>query len=142
MIFRLVAKMTLDELNEHYDDILELRKAEALLESLRMAAYPQYGLTGMPGTNAVKDKVGDLAIEIAETSDCIMHIKQKVMADEQKIVDFLDTVDDLVVRTILRLRFIRGLLWTEVAEVSGSGDEDSVKKASYRYMRNLSRDVL
>lgn len=132
--------MTLQKLNDHFDHKKKLHKAETLLESLYMAAYPQSALTGMPKMRVVKDRVGDLASEIAETSDCVKRMQEKVKADEREIESFLGTVDDLVIRTVLRLRFIRGLQWAEVAEVSGSGDEDSVKKACYRYMRNLQSD--
>ena len=134
--------MTLDELNEHYDDLLQLRRAEALLESLRLAAYPQRALTGMPKAKNPKDKVGNLAVEIAEASDCMLRIRAKVGAEEQRIAAFLDTVDDLVVRTILRLRFVRGLQWAQVAEISGSGDDVTVRKICSRYFQNLSRDGL
>ncbi|MBQ1351158.1 MAG: hypothetical protein IIY71_00345 [Oscillospiraceae bacterium] len=134
--------MTLDELNGHYHDLCRLRRAEALLASLRLAAYPQRAFTGMPRAKNPKDKVGALAAEIAETADCVMRMKEKVLAEEEKIAAFLDTVDDLVVRTILRLRFLRGLQWAEVAEASGSGDDVTVRKICSRYFRNLSRGGL
>ena len=59
--------MTLDELNRHFNLITELKKAKEMLQSLWNAAYPGgQVLTGMPHAPGVKDKIGDLGIEIAD----------------------------------------------------------------------------
>ena len=58
--------MTLEDLNKHLLLREKLEKAQEMLVSLRAAAQPGAArLTGMPHTPGVKDKVGDLAVEIA-----------------------------------------------------------------------------
>ena len=138
MIFRLGAKMTLQELNEHFDHVKELHKAESLLESLRMAAYPQSGISGMPKSRGPKDKVCDLALEITETSEYIDRLKTIVNAGEKKVASFINTVPDYQTRLILKLRYIRCFRWCEIAEIIGGGNtESSVSMIVYRYIGNL-----
>ena len=57
--------MTLQELSKYYDIQMTLEKDREALERLRQRitpASPQ--LTGMPHTPGVRDKVGDLAVEL------------------------------------------------------------------------------
>ena len=59
--------MTLTELNQHLELLKTLSATKEMLQSLRDAAYPGAAvITGMPHTPGVKDKVGDLASEIAD----------------------------------------------------------------------------
>ena len=57
--------MTLIELNRYFELVSNLARTKELLDNLRAAAYPASPvLTGMPHAPGVKDKVGDLAVEI------------------------------------------------------------------------------
>ena len=59
--------MTLKELNGHFVLRERLARAKEMLASLQAAACPgAQVLTGMPHAPGVSDKVGDLAVEIAE----------------------------------------------------------------------------
>lgn len=130
--------MTLQELNEHFDHVKELHKAESLLESLRMAAYPQSGISGMPKSRGPKDKVCDLAIEIAETAAYIDDMKAVVREGERKVVRFVETVPDYQTKLILKLRYIRCFRWGEVADIIGGGNtESSVAMVAHRYINAI-----
>lgn len=127
--------MTLQELNEHFDHVKELHKAESLLESLRMAAYPQSGISGMPKSRGPKDKVCDLAIEIAETSEYVDEMKKTVSAGEKKVRSFIASIPDYQTKLIISLRFVRCLRWSQIADVIGGGNsESSVSMIAYRYI--------
>lgn len=130
--------MTLQELNRHFELRERLAKAREMLDSLRAAACPgAQVLTGMPHTPGVKDKVGDLAIEIADMDERIEFLESEIKASEESILPFIRSIDDDQTRLIFRLRFIRGLTWKEVAAViGGRNSEDSVKMACYRYLNN------
>lgn len=132
--------MTLDELNEHMELRSELKRAERMLESLREAAYPASpALTGMPHASGVKDKVGDLAVEIADMEDEIDRLKREVANREEVILTFIRSVGDPQLRLIFRLRFIRGLTWGEVAAIiGGRNSEDAVKSSVYRFLNSES----
>lgn len=128
--------MTLQELNTHLELRERLAKAYEMLDALRAAAYPgAQSLTGMPHTSGVKDKVGDLAVEIADMDERIELLETEVKAGEAPILQFIESVEDDQTRLIFRLRFIRGLAWKEVAAViGGRNSEDSVKMVCYRYL--------
>ena len=128
--------MTLQELNKHFELREKLAKAHEMLDALRAAACPgAQVLTGMPHATGVKDKVGDLAVEIADMGDRIEFLESEIKASEASILPFIKSIDDDQTRLIFRLRFIRGLTWKEVAAVvGGRNSEDSVKMVCYRYL--------
>ncbi len=130
--------MTLEELNQHLALREKLDKAQELLMSLRAAANPGAAkLTGMPHAPGVKDKVGDLAIEIADLTSRIEYLTAEVVAQEPPIEAFVSGIEDDQTRMVFRLRFLRGLSWKEVSQILGQyTTEGSVKAACYRYFRD------
>ena len=130
--------MTLDELNEHLEMRERLEKAQEMLAFLRAAAQPGAAkLTGMPHPPGVNDKVGDLAVEIADLSSRIDELTAEIARRELPVKLFIDTCDDDQTRIMLRLRFLRGLSWKEVSQVCGKyTTESSVKSACYRFLLN------
>ena len=130
--------MTLDDLNRHLDLIIELKKAQDMLQSLWNAAYPGgQVLTGMPHASGVKDKVGDLATDIADLEAEIEQLQRQVDESAQGVMAFISTIPDVQTRMIFRIRFCRGYEWKQVARVLGGGNsEASVKSAAYRYIES------
>ena len=128
--------MTLDELNIHFNLVTELKKAKDMLQNLWNAAYPGgQVLTGMPHAPGVKDKIGDLGVEIADLETEIEAIEIRVKKSELFVAAYIDKIPDIQTRMVFRLRFCRGYQWKEVARMLGGGNtEDSVKKACYRYL--------
>lgn len=128
--------MTLEDLNQHLDLVNELKKAKEMIQSLWNAAYPGgQVLTGMPHAPGVKDKIGDLGIEIADLEREIEGIEIRVKKSEMFVTAYIDKIPDIQTRMVFRLRFCRGYQWKEVARMLGGGNtEDSVKKVCYRYL--------
>ena len=135
--------MTLEELTRCYQLRERLTRDEEILRSLREAAYPHsQNLDGMPHTPGVKDKVGDLAIEIADLETQMRQLNREIKRSERQVSRFLRTIPDEQIRLIFQLRFLRGLTWAEVASViGGRNTEAGVKSACYRYLGNLQRNV-
>lgn len=131
--------MTLMELNRYFELVSNLARTKELLDNLRAAAYPASpALTGMPHAPGVKDKIGDLAAEIADLDIRRQYIEKEIGEQKTKVEKFVDTIDDYYLRTIFRLRFERGLAWKEVATiVGGRNSEESVKSACYRYLKKV-----
>lgn len=131
--------MTLIELNRYFELVSNLARTKELLENLRAAAYPGgQVLTGMPHAPGVRDKIGDLAAEIADLDIRRQYIEQEIKSQKSKVEKFVETIDDYYLRTIFRLRFERGLSWKEVATIiGGRNSEESVKSACYRYLRKV-----
>ena len=128
--------MTLQELNQHLDLLEQLSEAEEMLDALRAAACPRaQNLSGMPHAPGVRDKVGDLAVEIADMSGSVESLRSEVRESEAHILPYITDIRDNQTRLVFRLRFLRGLTWKEVARViGGRNSEDSVKMVCYRYL--------
>lgn len=128
--------MTLRQLNELFDLRDRLKKAQDMKRALESAACPgAQVLTGMPHVTGVKDRVGDLGVEIGDLATKIEKLKAEIKEKEKDICSFLDTVDDDEARICFRLRFFRALTWGEVAGILGREyTEDKVKKLCYKFL--------
>ena len=133
--------MTLEKLNQHASLRRQLAEAKELRASLEAAAGPgAQVITGMPHTPGYRDKLGDLAAEIADVSRDIKRLEIEIGRHEGEIAAFVQTIRDPHIRTVFRLRFLRGLEWGEVADVIGGGNTASaVSNACYRYIGKTCR---
>ena len=128
--------MTLQVLSKYYDIQMTLEKDREALERLRQRitpASPQ--LTGMPHTPGVRDKVGDLAVELADMDERIRWLEE-LAAQEKPIVEAVSNgIGVAGLYLVFRLRFIRCYSWAEVAGVLGKGyTEDGVSRMAYNYL--------
>lgn len=128
--------MTLQELNHYFDLQEKLERAEEMLNSFIAAAYPgAQVLTGMPHTPGVSDKVGDLAVEIADLKDRIATLRTNIEREKIMVTEYIARIPDDQTRMIFRLRFLHGLTWGEVAAlIGGRNTESAVKNICYRYL--------
>lgn len=128
--------MTLQELSQYLKLRERLSRDEEILKSLEAAACPgAQVLTGMPHAPGVRDKVGDLAVEIADMKERIRFIEEEMAQAQSDIEAFVNSVEDERLRMIFRLRFLRCLTWQATADILGwSYTEDSVKRLCYRYL--------
>lgn len=128
--------MTLQELSKYYDIQMTLEKDREALERLRQRitpASPQ--LTGMPHTPGVRDKVGDLAVELADMDERIRWLEELATQEKPKVEAYCKSIVDARMYLVFRLRFIRCYSWAEVAGVLGKGyTEDGVSRMAYNYL--------
>ena len=128
--------MTLQELSKYYDIQMTLEKDREALERLRQRitpASPQ--LTGMPHTPGVRDKVGDLAVELADMDERIRWLEELAAQEKPKVEAYCKSIVDARMYLVFRLRFIRCYSWAEVAGVLGKGyTEDGVSRMAYNYL--------
>ena len=98
--------MTLQELSQYYKLRERLKRDEEILESLRAAACPgAQNLSGMPHAPGVRDKVGDLAAEIADMTERIRYLKEEIGRAEAAVTEFVESIENDQTRMIFRLRF-------------------------------------
>ena len=129
--------MTLHDLNQHAELRRQLAKTERLRESLRSAAEPgAQAITGMPHAPGYQNKLGDLAAEIADLSNEIELLQERIREQEAEIAGFINSIWDVQTRTIFRLRFLRGMGWGDIARAVGGGNTaESVRGIVKRYAR-------
>ena len=128
--------MTLEQLNELFDLREQLRRVLEMRQSFMDAARPgAQVLTGMPHATGARDKVGDLAVEIAHLDARAEEFQTSIAHRETAVEQFIQSIPDDRTRMVFRLRFMRGMTWQEVAEVFGGGNtETGMKLTCYRYL--------
>lgn len=128
--------MTLQELSKYYDIQMTLEKDREALENLRQKinpASPQ--LTGMPHVSGVRDKVGDLAVELADMEDRIQYLEAQAQTERLKVEAYCRSIMDARLYLIFRLRFVRCLTWAEIAGKLGKCyTENGVSRMVYNYL--------
>ena len=90
--------MDISTLNSHYERLQQLSKNEGTLDGLKSGAANCTGL---------------FATEIAEQEKAV------IAESEEIIAAWISGIEDGTTRTILRLRFIHGLQWCEIAGAVG-----------------------
>lgn len=128
--------MTLKELNRYSELREDVDEAHYRVQKLREAAEPgAQVVTGMPHGSGVQDKIGDLAVEIADLETQIAIKEAEAEAELDKLTAYIDTIRSDYVRILYRLRFVRCLSWAEVAKVIGGPNTASnVKITVYRHI--------
>lgn len=126
--------MTLSRLNEHFalvEKYIETKKiAQRLRDSIGLKAQ---NISGMPHGSGAGDVVGNTVVELVRMETLSKELEQKVLEAQKPIEEWIDTVDDIYVQTSLRLRFLHGMKWQEVADTIGGGNTaQSVRMSVYR----------
>ena len=130
--------MNLAELNKHYNKLQKIIKLKEMYEILYAKSLGCQKIDGMPHGSGVGDKVAILAIELADIKSRLEYLQQDVKDSQYSIENFLQTVDDDTIRLALRLRYLYGYNWYEVADLYGGGHTaDTIKVSCYRYLSNI-----
>ena len=133
--------MTRNDLNRLLFLRARIERAEDMLHALRMRSNPGAQiLTGMPRATGVQDKTGDFATEIISIEEKIKSLREDLDRQEREAGEFLDGVEDECISTALRLRYIRGFLWKEVADILGQ-PKKRLTDDCYRFLKSLEEDT-
>jgi len=136
--------MTLDELSSVYYISKEIEDIEDEIEKLRTTAQKITSvISDMPRGSGNVDKLTDIIAQIsdyqAELADALIR-----KANEQiRISKYINNINDITIRAILRLRFIQLLKWNEIADrIGGNNTEASCKMMCYRFIRNQNKEKI
>lgn len=88
---------------------------------------------GMPGGAGISDKTA-IAAEIADCKAIVQAKAEQCIHEYNRLCRYINSVDDSFMRQILKLRYINGLAWNQVAESMGTS-EYSAKKAHSRFLK-------
>lgn len=91
----------------------------------------------MPHANGISDKTGTFAAELADLDADIDRLTARISAEAVMVESWISTVREPEIRLIFRLRYLRGLMWKEIAGILGINySYESVRALAYRYLRN------
>lgn len=128
--------MTKKELSQLYYLSKEIKTKEEQLEQLKAIAESTTAqLTGMPHASGANDKIGKTAAEIADIKALIQLKIQEYWHEYNRLMRYINDIDDSLVRQIMTLRYINGMTWNAVADTIGT-NENAVKQIHSRYLRS------
>lgn len=127
--------MTKKELSQLYWLNREIDEEKRKLEELTAASEGcTQSITGLPHVNSAGDKIGDLAILIAEQRDLInLKVRQSVI-EYNRLNRYIAAVEDAQMRMILSLRYVDGLSWQQVAFRMGETDEQYPRRKHNKFL--------
>lgn len=125
--------MDMQDLNQNIKLHERLDRAYEMLDSLREKAGLQAPkMDGMPHGTDVSDKVGNIAIAIADLEARIDALEDMIALNDEKIRAFANTIEDERIQMAIQMRYISGFTWRDTAELMGPRyTENSVKQLVY-----------
>ena len=123
--------MTVQELSRYLTLRKQIDEDKEIYENMCQKIGPASpSLSGMPHTPGVRDKVGDLAADLADLDADIKELEE--------IEEFCVSISDPRMRLIFRLRFVRCRSWAEIAGTLGRYyTEAGVCKMAYNYLKKI-----
>lgn len=127
--------MTKEELKQIYYINGEIKMWQRELERLQCKSLVKgQEISDMPRGNGTSDKVGDLAIERNEVEVIINGKLAEIQVQRKKIMDYINGVDDSLLRQIMFFRNVSCMSWNQVARELGK-TETCVKQIYSRHFR-------
>lgn len=129
--------MTKKELSQIYylnNEIDMWRKELNRLET--MSLIPSQEITGMPFVPGGKsDKTGNLASKKADIKTTIEELNAQIIEEQVKILGYIKTIDDSLMRQIIYHRCVLCMKWGQVARhIPGDNSPDGLRKMLDRFL--------
>lgn len=101
-----------------------------------MASSSTSKITGLPHSTDISNKVEKYASQIADLK-IELDIKLGKCLDELKnISEYINSIDDPLIRQIISYRFISCFSWEKTARsIGGNNKAESLRKKLYRYLK-------
>ena len=127
--------MTREELKQIYYINKEIRMWQRELDRLQCKSLiGSQNLDGMPKGSGTSDKVADLAIEKEEIREIINGKLTEIQVQRKRIINYINGIDDSLLRQIMFLRNVSCMNWNQVAKELNS-TENCVKQIYSRHFR-------
>lgn len=131
--------MTIEELKNYRKLAYSIRYWRKELEAMKANSYvrsPQ--ITGMPGSRELSDPTADRALRENKLMERIQRMEREQSQEAERIMEWIQSIEDPMIQTIMHARYIRGKSWVAVAvAVGGNNSPDSVRMAHNRYLFGL-----
>lgn len=130
--------MTRSEINQIYYLNKEVEMWQRRLEESRESELQPMKLTGMPGAKRNTDTVGDKAVHEADIRSIIDGLLVRIQIERLKIYEYIDSLDDSLLRQIIAYRCLSLCTWGEVAKnIGGRNTAESVRKIFDRHFETM-----
>ena len=128
--------MDKEELNQIYYLSKEIEMWRKALNRLQlMSLVPSQEVTGMPFGSGTSDKVGNLAVSEVDIQNKIEELQNKAIEQQGKLIGYIQTIDDSLMRQIMYHRHVLCMKWNEVAMVIGGGNTpDGIRMMHNRFL--------
>lgn len=127
--------MTKSELSQLFYLNREIEREQERLASLEEAATDtSVKISGMPFVGGMSDKTA-IAAEIADAKAIIKAKQIAAVAEYNRLIRYINSVNDSFIRQILGLRYIDGKSWQGIANEIGGNTADSIRMAHNRFLR-------
>ena len=128
-------RLTREELKQIYYINNEIKMWQKELDRLECKSLAKgQEITDMPFGSGTSDKVADLAIEKADIRLIIEGKLKEIQLQRKRIIEYIDSIDDSLLRQIMFFRNISCMSWNQVANEIGS-TENCVKQIYSRHFR-------
>ena len=128
--------MTVRELSQLYYLNREISQYKERLAELEVKSTSStFKIAGLPHIRGITDKTV-LAIYIAEMKEIIEEKLKLCIAEYDRLMRYINNIDDSLVRQILVFRYINGFSWLQISMHLGGGNtEDSVRMLHNRFLK-------
>lgn len=130
--------MTNKELSKlyHLKKEIEIQR-NRLCELENIASSCTAKITGMPHSKEISDKVGKYATQIADLKYLLDLNLKKCFFELNRLTEYIQSVDDSLVRQIMTYRYIHGFNWQKTAfSIGGNNNPYNLKMRLYRYLKS------
>ena len=131
--------MTIQELKDYRKLQYTIRYWRKELEDMQKNSYtrsPQ--LTGMPGSGTLPDPTSERAVKENKIMERIQRLELEQSREAERIMAWIQSIDDPIVQVIMHSRYIKGRSWVAVSiAVGGNNSPDSVRMLHNRYLFGL-----
>jgi len=123
--------MTKRELSKLYNLNREIEQLQLKLSELvSSATNATTRITGIPYSKDFSNKTA-LAVEIADLRDEIEAKKRLATIEHNRIIRYVETINNSRIRQIITYRHINGLTWNEIAFNMRDGNTEASAKMAY-----------
>lgn len=128
--------MTKKELNQMYYLIKEIEMWKKALNDIEYRSLlPSQEITGMPFAVGISDKTGNMGTLKADITNTIKRLQKQADEEYLKIVKYIETIDDSLMKQIMYHRHALCMKWGQVARIVGGGNtSDGLRKLHDRFL--------
>ena len=128
--------MTKEELKQIYHLNKEVVMWQKELSKLQCKSLIKgQEITDMPFSGGISDKVGNMAVDMADIDAIIRGKLAEIQVQRKVIIEYINNIDDSFIRQIVFLRNVSCMNWNQVSKEIGIGySEDCIRKTYDRFV--------